>query len=179
MSSQFGAGVHPDIPTWLVHFTGRPRALNDPAPTWTAPTAEGRLANIGLTGGMYSKSVFGTQGPVLCFSECSAAALRTLFSTGVNWRGPWESWAVVFDRDRLIAAGARPVLLMDDDEFEATNYLPVPLADRRQRYVPGSIDFTAEREWRIGLWDPDRPDAWWTHWPIAPAAFGIIVGTSG
>ena len=175
----FGAGVHPDIPPYLVHFTGRPRADTDPPPAGISPTPEGRLAGIGLTGALIAKPVFGTTGPVVCFSECSPAAMSTLFSTGVTWRGRWDPWAVVFDRDRLIAAGARPVLLLDDGEWTATEAMPMPMRDRRQRYVPGKVDFTAEREWRLSMWAPDWDGRLWPLWWIAPAAVGIVVGVRG
>lgn len=173
----FGAGVHPDIPNFFVHFTGRPRADNDLLPPQLGVTPEMRLASIGLTGGMYAKPVYGTFGPVVCFSECSQSAIRTLFSTGVvTWRGPWAPWAIIFDRERLIAAGARPVWLMDETELAVTNDMPMPLPDRRQKYVPGRVDFTAEREWRLSLWSADWDGHAWPWWSIQGLVAGVIVG---
>lgn len=103
--------------------------------------------------------------------------MKTLFTTGVTHRGTWAPWALLFARDPLIAAGARPVLLMDDAEFAATDSMPMPLRDRRQRYVPGSVDFTAEREWRVSAWSPDWDGQTWQWWCIAGRASGLIVGS--
>jgi hypothetical protein len=71
------------------------------------------------------------------------------------------------------------VLLLNDEEWRATDTLPMPLTDPRQRYVPGRVDFTAEREWRISMWAPDLPDGLQPWWPIRPAVAGIIVGLPG
>lgn len=179
-ASTFGAGTHPDLPDTLVHLTGRPRSQQDDhPPAFAVGDAGDRLAGIAHVGAIYYTRVWGSRGPVVCMSEASPAALTTLFATGVTHRGPYAPWAVMINRVAAIAAGARPVWHMGDDALTATNSLPTYLADLRVRYVPGRVDWLAEREWRIC----------WGDMPIAPnnvgalrlanLATGVIVGVHG
>lgn len=175
-----GAGIHPDLPETLVHFTGRPRVrADDLPPHFGQGPPDDRLARIAHAGAIYAARVWGTRGPVVCMSEASPAALVTLFSTGVTYRGPYAPWAVILNRATAVTSGIGPVWYMGDDAMAATETLPAHLADRRVRYVPGRADWLAEREWRLC----------WGDTPIAPGsiaalglpglATGVIVGSSG
>lgn len=178
-SPTFGAGIHPDLPDTLIHFTGRPRVRTDPPPAFGQGGPDDRLASIAHAGAIYAAKAWGTRGPVVCMSEASPAALVTLFSTGVTYRGPYAPWAVMLNRAVAVTSGVGPVWYMGDDAIAATETLPDDLADRRVRYVPGRADWLAEREWRMC----------WGNTPIAPGnvaglglaglATGVIVGSQG
>jgi hypothetical protein len=178
--SNFGVGVHPDLPITLAHFTGRPRAANDRPPWWAPGTPEGRLAAILHGNAIRYNSAPGTPGYVVCLSEASAPALTTLFLTGVTWRGPYAPWALLLGRQALIDAGARPVWYMSDDELDATAHLPARMRDRRVRYEPGkNSDWLAEREWRLCWGDYPLSS---NHYPVHPLTgllTAVIVGTPG
>lgn len=173
----FGVGTHPDIPEALVHFTGRPRSDTDTPPDFAAGSAEDRLGLILQQGVLRGAQTWGTLGAVVCVSEPSAAALATMLSTGVTYRGAYAPWAVLIKRQALVDAGFRPVWHMSDDELAATNGQAGKFRDRRVRYVPGKVDWLAEREWRLcwGLKDaPQHPT-----FDLTGALAGVIVGESG
>ena len=197
-----GVGVHPDLPSTFVHFTGRPRGPGDDPPTFAderldghleeiaAATArigrtlagdsaasdigaEARLISILITGTLNGAPVFGTSQPVLCFSEPSQAARRIMLRDGVvDSRGPYAPWGLLFHRDRLIEHGARPALYLSTDEIAATNDLPTKLRNRRVRYEPGSADWLHEREWRLCFDTNEPPMLAITQELVA----GVIVG---
>jgi hypothetical protein len=82
-------------------------------------------------------------------------------------RSPYAPWGLIFDRARLIDAGARPVLYLSSDEMERTDDLPIRLRNRRVRYDPGHSDWLHEREWRICY----RP----VHSPYLELDRGLVV----
>lgn len=179
-SFTLGAGIHPDLPDTLVHFTGRPRVrADDLPPVFGQGGPDDRLAGIAHAGAIYATRVWSSRGLVVCLSEASPAALVRLFSTGVTYRGPYAPWAVMLNRATAVTSGIAPVWYMSDEALAATDTLPDHLADRRVRYVPGAADWLAEREWRMC----------WGNTPIAPGyaaalglaglATGVIVGTQG
>jgi hypothetical protein len=168
-----GVGTHPDLPTTFVHFTGRPRGPGDAPPDFAGATAEERMVQILIDGHLRATKVFGTNHPVLCFSEPSEAARRVMLRDGVvAVRGPYAPWGLVFDRSWLIDAGARPVLYLSSEEMNRTDDLPIPLRSRRVRYDPGQSDWLHEREWRICYRPRDNPRLKLTHGLVV----GVIVG---
>ena len=70
-----GVGTHPDLPTTFVHFTGRPRGRGDNPPEFAVGSPEKRMVRILIDGHLRASTPFGTDHPVLCFSEPSEAAL--------------------------------------------------------------------------------------------------------
>lgn len=179
-TSTFGAGIHPDLPDTLVHLTGRPRVRADDQPAGFAQGGpDDRLAGIAHAGAIAATRVWRARGPVVCLSEASSAALATLFSTGVTYRGPYSPWAVMLDRAAAVAAGARPVWHMGDDALAATESLPDYLADLRVRYVPGAADWLAEREWRLCWGDTPIAAGNIPGFTLAGHATGVIVGVRG
>ena len=90
-------------------------------------------------------------------------------------RGPYAPWGLVFDRARLIEAGARPVLYLSSDEMARTDDLPIRLRNRRVRYDPGHSDWLHEREWRICFGPRDIPQLELTNGLVV----GVIVGKRG
>lgn len=171
-----GVGTHPDLPTTFVHFTGRPRGMGDIPPDFADATPEQRMMRILLEGRLRATKVFGTRHPVLCFSEPSEAARRVMLRDGVvRERGPYSPWGLVFDRARLIAAGARPVLYLSSDEIKQTDDLPIRLRNRRVRYDPGRSDWLHEREWRICYRHIDTPELELAKGLVV----GVIVGERG
>jgi hypothetical protein len=147
-SSWSGAGVHPDLPTSFVHFTGRPRGTGDRPPDFAAVDAEQRLVQILQQGLLRAAPTFGTAGPILSVSESTESAIKVMLSNGVTARGPYAPWALLLDRDALIANGFRPVWPMSAAQLQATSQLPAADRDLRVKYEPGTVDWLAEREWR-------------------------------
>jgi hypothetical protein len=175
MPSMPGVGTHPDLPTTLVHFTGRPRAASDVPPDFADATAEERMVRILIEGELRATTVFGADRPVICFSEPSEAARRVMLRNGVTKRGPYAPWGLIFDRGELIAAGARPVLYLSSEEWADTDDLPHRLRNRRVRYDPGRADWLHEREWRLCFGRRDTPRLKLTPELVA----GVIVGQVG
>src|SRR5687768_4610465 len=105
----FGAGVHPDLPTSFVHFTGRPRGAGDTPPEFAPPDPEQRLVRILQEGFLRAAPAFRTSGPVLCVSESTDTAIKVMLDKGVTTRGPYAPWALMLDRRALITGGFRPV----------------------------------------------------------------------
>jgi hypothetical protein len=170
--------AHPDAPGGLLHFTGRTRRSDDQPPDFAIGTPQERLARILQSGWLRASRTYGTVGPVLCFSELSSAALSALLATGLNGRGPYPPWGLVFYRQTLAQMGAGPVWYMRDLEYEMTNSLPPQLADRRVRSNPGGMpDWMGEREWRL-CWGNLPYDQYGVQ--LAPGMlFATIVGTAG
>ncbi|MCF6506590.1 hypothetical protein E9549_04080 [Blastococcus sp. MG754426] len=178
-SSLFGAGVHPDLPTSFVHFTGRPRGAGDRPPPFAADGAEGRLLQILQQGLLRAASTWGTTGPVVCVSESTENAIKVMLSTGVTTRGPYEPWALLLDRDALIERGFRPVWHMSEQSLQVTNHLPALFRDLRVRYQPGEADWLAEREWRLCWGDTPLEDGRVPALKLTGLLTGVIVGRRG
>lgn len=170
-----GVGTHPDLPTTFVHFTGRPRSSGDAPPDFANGTPEERMVRILIEGQLRATKVFGASHPVLCFTEPSEIARRVMLRDGVTQRGPYAPWGLIFDRARLIAAEATPVLHMSAQEMRLTADLPVRSRNRRIRYEPGRSDWLHEREWRICFGPEDEPSLHLTP----DLLVGVIVGEQG
>lgn len=167
--------AHPDLPDTLVHFTGRPRGQNDEPPDFARGTAEERMVNILHGGVLRGAPDFWADAPVICFSEVTEAARRVMLRDGNSKRGAYEPWGLVLDRQRLIAAGARPVLYLSSEEMRQTRQLPTLLRNRRVRYDPGLSDWLHEREWRLCFEPGQTPEL-----AITPElVVGVIVGRQG
>ncbi|MEU0792870.1 hypothetical protein ABZ342_22580 [Amycolatopsis sp. NPDC005961] len=178
MTQHYGVGTHPDLPPYLVHFTGRPRG-GYPPPDGVPVAPEARLAYIMNLGYILGFPTFGSVGRVACASEVTSAGLTALFSTGVTNRGPYEPWAVVLGREKAIEIGFRPVWYMSDDEQRVTNYLPIAMRDRRVTYNPGQTDWLAEREWRYCWGDAQTPPGHVPAIGLIGLLIAVIVGRSG
>ncbi|MFF9221484.1 hypothetical protein [Streptomyces viridosporus] len=167
--------THPDLPDTLVHFTGRPRGPRDAPPDFARGTAEERMVSILHGGVLRGAPDFWADAPVLCFSEATAAARRVMLRDGVGGRGPYAPWGVVLDRQKLIQAGARPVLYLSKEEMDQTETLPRRLRNRRVRYDPGYSDWLHEREWWLCFKEGETPELPVTRDPVV----GVIVGRQG
>ncbi|MFJ9745729.1 hypothetical protein [Streptomyces chartreusis] len=153
--------TNPDLPGTLVHFTGRPRGPGE-LPEFPPTTPEQRLVSILHSGTLRGAHTFGTDAPVICFSEVTEEARRTMLRDGVG-RAPYEPWGLVLHRRRLIAAGARPVLYVSREErAEMQAALPRRTYNRCVAYEPAPTqgsrsDWLHEREWRICFEPEDEP----------------------
>ncbi|MEU5561233.1 hypothetical protein AB0H47_34800 [Streptomyces globisporus] len=180
--------IHPDLPETLVHFTGRPRGRRE-LREFPPRTPEQRLVSILHSGILRGAHTFGTDAPVICFSEATEEARRVMLRDGAGARGPYEPWGLVLDRQQLIAVGARPVLHLSAEEIGQTSQLPTRLRNRRVRYDPGSSDWLHEREWRICFETGDNPVLLLAPQPVFAAGgalsftphrvVGVIVGVPG
>jgi hypothetical protein len=189
---------NPDIPDWLVHFTGRPESFPPvfnlgTVEGWTARSrhadeqrvlAQQRLDGIFTIGGILARQGHGTVGPVVCFSELTFQAIQVQLATGfVGGRKPaYEPWGLVLHKGPLLAMGVRPVLYLSQEERDLLSSAPASLRDRMVRSVPGdpANDWTHEREWRLTFGDatPQNNIPWGV--PLAPATVrAVIVGVQG
>ncbi|MFI9297562.1 hypothetical protein [Streptomyces gardneri] len=170
--------THPDLPDTLVHFTGRPRGQSE-LREFPPRTPEQRLVSILHSGILRGAQTFGTDAPVICFSEVTEEARRTMLRDGVG-RGRYEPWGLVLHRQQLIAAGARPVLYVSREERnQMKEALPRRTYNRCVAYEPdptrGRSDWLHEREWRICFDEGDVPEL-----SIAlHLVSGVIVDTPG
>jgi hypothetical protein len=179
-SSHFGAGVHPDLPTSFVHFTGRPRGPKDEPPPFAPTDPEQRLVRILQEGYLRAAPTWGTRGPVLCVSESTSGAIAVMLGSGVTTRGPYAPWALLLDRHAVIERGFRPIWHMSPAQLAATDGLPTMDRDLRIRYEPGEADWLAEREWRRCY--GDAPDGGWSAprgLELTGLLTGVIVGRKG
>lgn len=175
MKTSPGVGIHPDLPDTLVHFTGRPRNPDDQPPAHARGSAEARLIGILREGVIRGNVPYKQNQAVVCLGEPSESARRVLFKSGIGPRGPYEPWALLLDREALIAAGARPVLYLSGKDMDATEAMPAKFRARRVRYDPGSADWLHEREWRLTFNSGETPDLTLTTGLVA----GVIVGELG
>ncbi|MEE1736166.1 hypothetical protein PUR49_06530 [Streptomyces sp. BE147] len=175
MMSSPGVGTHPDLPDTLIHFTGRPRDPKDQPPPHAMGTPEDRLVGILREGKVRGNTPYRGRHEVICLGEPSEAARRFLFREGIKPRGPYAPWAILLNREALIAAGARPVLYLSGEEMDATNDMPASFRARRVRYEPGRADWLHEREWRLCFQEGQTPDFQLT----ADVVAGVIVGEQG
>lgn len=175
--------ANPDIPPWLVHFTGRPPSFqNRPGvrPTITpSQQAEDRLNAILTTSVIRAAVPHGAQFPAVCMSELTIPAIEEQLRSGFTSRGPYQPWAVVLSKTGPMMVGhARPVMYLSYDEMVGTNGLPPQLRDRRVQSVPGerNNDWTHEREWRM-CWGVNAEGAGILL--IPGVVWFVIVGRSG
>ncbi|MCZ7461019.1 hypothetical protein [Streptomyces sp. WMMC940] len=184
--------THPDLPDTLVHFTGRPRGRGE-LPDFPPSSPEQRLVSILHSGTLRGAQPFGIDAPVICFSEVTEEARRTMLRDGTG-RGPYAPWGLVLDRRRLIAAGARPVLYVSREErAEMQATLPRRTYNRCVAYEPAPTqgsrsDWLHERERRICFEPEDEPVLSFApqfvfeagRVSVAPhPVVGVIVGTLG
>ncbi|MFE7933881.1 hypothetical protein ACFU6S_35230 [Streptomyces sp. NPDC057456] len=175
--------THPDLPDTLVHFTGRPRSETEAVPEFAQGSAEERLISILHSGVLRGNPTFKTDAPVICFSEVTEEARRVMLRQGVR-RGPYPPWGLVLHRERLIAAGARPVLYVSRAERDRMmQELPRRTYNRCVAYEPnpgsGWSDWLFEREWRL-CFDPDAdPDQASELAITRDLVAGVIVGRKG
>ncbi|MFD0020613.1 hypothetical protein [Streptomyces sp. NPDC058382] len=112
---------------------------------------------------------------VICLGEPSETARRFLCREGIAPRGPYVPWAILLNREALIAADARPVPYLSGEEMDATNDLSATFRARRVRYERGRADWLHEREWRLCFQEGRTPDFQLTAAVVA----GVIVGEQG
>lgn len=170
---------NPDTPAELVHFTGRTRGEATPLPAGVPSEPLDRLESIIATGRIrgfrVGRGKYQTIGSVVCFSELSTEAVDQQMIRGFTYRGPYDPYGLIIRKHYAIAAGARQVwYVADDDEWDSTSCLPEALLDRRVLSLPGSgTDWTHEREWRMQIASLATEPAW--DLPIGAVA-GIITG---
>lgn len=89
---------NPDTPPELVHFTGRTRGPEQSVPFGLPGAASSRLEAIVTTGMLRGFRAPSTVGPVVCFSELSAAAVEHQLIGGFTLRGPYEPCGVMIKK---------------------------------------------------------------------------------
>jgi hypothetical protein len=163
---------HPDLSNHLIHFVGRTGKANDRVPEdITELTAPGRLANILEEEAIRAFPVFfGGDDPVVCFTECTPAGVRTLIR-----ERRYSPWGVAFTKDLIFKRGGGPAFYVRGDEWKhVENGFPPELRARCTKLWPGAdfepgletifadarlgtpSEWTHEREWRV-FGDGDQP----------------------
>lgn len=126
---------------------------------------------------------FGANVPVVCFTECTTAGIKTLM---VDHR--YTPCGVAFSKDFVFRRSGGPALYVRGDEWEFVDELPAQLRARVTRLWPGATgddgaslpwhlarasEWLHEREWRAaGTGDPPQLSFEWTDiaFVIAPDA---------
>lgn len=158
-------------------MTGRVgRRSTDLAPAAVALTPVQRLASILWSLQIAPTPPFGSDWPVVCFTQTTRRALSHLT------RGPprrYDGTGLAFHVQPVFDAGGGPALYLRGDEIDDWQYSspPAPMKARAVRYWPGSVPTTAnevlglthvesqwlhEREWRIPRPATAPPGWWWT-----------------
>lgn len=173
---------HPDISDFVVHFSGRsgrggprvPKRIRD-MEDWQ------RLGQILLDQRIFAFPPFGTDEPVVCFTECTKSGIKTLMSDH-----SYTPCGVAFAKDVVFQRGGGPALYVRGDEWEHVDALPAHLKARAirlwsgatcldgaaiPRYLEGPSEWLHEREWRVaGSGDPPSFSFEWSDvaFVIAP-----------
>ncbi|WP_157557821.1 hypothetical protein [Intrasporangium oryzae] len=175
----------PDLPDVLLHMTGRLGRRNADLP-WVGMSSVDRLASILWSRMVAATLPFGSEWPVVCFTQTTRRALSHLTLAA----GRYDGTGLAFTTESVFAAGGGPAIYIRGDEFVAWQYssLPTHMKARGVRYWPGSVPTTAddvlgmtthgesqwlhEREWRIPR-PTDAPPEWW--WAFAPTDVNFLL----
>ena len=148
--------VRRDVGDLLFHFT-----RGDP-PSWKeihghrfnmSITASQRLDKILREGALKGSSKWTYGIDTVCFTEAPIQEFNSLFAlasiaTEDGHRPRYEPYGVAVSKKWLFEQGGRPVIY---DHPSASKHYPRELLHRFCPYDPdGGIDYTWEREWRIG-----------------------------
>jgi len=168
----------PDLPDVLLHMTGR-HGTRAPGPPSIVTERDSiwRLANILWWQRVWAAPAFGSDWPVICFTQTTRRALAHLTTQA---RPRYDGIGLAFRSQAVFDAGGGPALYVRGDEFYdwQSSSLPEPMKARAVRFWPGSTeestdDFFSltngapsqwlhEREWRIPRPTADPPSWGWT-----------------
>lgn len=157
---------HPDISDLVVHFSGRSGTAGPGVPERIRAMKDWeRLGQILVDQRIFAFPPFGSSEPVVCFTECTTAGIKTLMADH-----RYTPCGLAVAKDVVFHRGGGPALYVRGDEWEHVDALPVQLRARATRLWPGatSADGTSlpwhldrpsewlhEREWRVaGSGDP-------------------------
>jgi len=151
---------HPDISDHVVHFTGRSGADGPGVPDEIANLKDWeRLAQILVDERILAFPPFGSDDPVVCFTECTRAGIQTLMA-----ESRYSPCGIAFTKDFLFRKGGGPALYIRGDEWGSVAGMPAELRARAVRLWPGATsthglplpwyvtrpsEWLHEREWRI------------------------------
>ncbi|MDN5795457.1 MAG: hypothetical protein L0H79_06855 [Intrasporangium sp.] len=171
----------PDLPDVLLHMTGRNgRRAPGALPFVQEYDSVTRLANILWWRQVFAAPAFGSDWPVICFTQTTRRALAHL-TTQAHPR--YDGIGLAFRVQAVFDAGGGPALYVRGNEFDhwQGSSLPEPMKARAVRYWPGSTqestdDFFSlanpvqsqwlhEREWRIPRPTADPPTWRWDFVP--------------
>ena len=130
----------PDVADHLVHFTGRLglRLGNYVGTEILYATPEQKLLRILVEGGIQAFETFGSEAPVVCFTESTKSAVTKLIE-----ERRYVPCGVAFTKQFVFDRHGGPALYVRGDEWPHASELPQPLRSRIVRFWPG-----AERERR-------------------------------
>jgi hypothetical protein len=173
---------HPDISDHVVHFSGRSGTAGPGVPNAIVAMKDWeRLGQILVDQQIRAFPPFGTSEPVVCFTECTTAGIKTLMADR-----RYTPCGVAFSKDFVFRKGGGPALYVRGDEWEHVDELPAQLRARVTRRWPGATgaagaplpwylerqsEWLHEREWRASrVGDPPRLSFEWSDiaFVIAP-----------
>jgi len=162
---------HPDLSDHVIHFVERNGKTNDLVPDEiTSLPAGERLAAIFESREIRAFPVFfGGNTPVVCFTECTRAGVRTLLR-----EQRYAPWGIAFTKDFIFHRGGGPAFYVRGDEWKYVEAgFPPEIRARCTKLWPGAdfepglesifadgrltkpSEWTHEREWRLfGEGDP-------------------------
>jgi len=157
---------HPDLSNYVIHFVDRMGRPNDRVPPEIAAmNGPARLAQIFDAGEIRAFPVFFSgEDPVVCFTECTPAGVRTLIR-----ERRYTPWGIAFSKDVIFGAGGGPAFCVRGDEWHLVEdaSFPPALRARCTKLWPGAdlgegltsiladqrlktpSEWTHEREWRV------------------------------
>jgi hypothetical protein len=148
-AAPFRFPVHPGQSDTLVHFCGRGRPSASPAVEHLNP--KDRLDSILRTGALWPFPPYGSNWPVVCFSESDSGGVEALLRFAA-----WEPWGIVVRRDWVWRGGGGPVWYIRDDLGQATAGLDERTRSWLVKTSPQDNDWLHEREWRLPVDARDR-----------------------
>lgn len=163
---------NPDLSPFVIHFVSRgyPPNSNLPEDIQGMSPRERLFNGILKPRTIRAFSVFyGSDHPVVCFTECTPAGVQTLIR-----EGRYGPWGVAFTKDCVFQKGGGPAFYIRGDEWSDVEAaaLPARIRARCTKFWPGAdletaneilgddrltkaAEWTHEREWRVlGTDDP-------------------------
>lgn len=117
---------HPDISDFVVHFSGRSSTAGPGVPSGILTMKDWeRLGQILVDQWIKAFPPFGTSEPVVCFTVCTTAGIKTLMSDR-----RYTPCGVAFSKDFVFRRGGGPALYVRGDEWDHVDSLPAQLRAR-------------------------------------------------
>jgi hypothetical protein len=149
----------PDLADQVIHFTGRQGGRINVDDDILNLSDEERLSRIVTSGTIRAFATWAAPLPVVCFTESTPAALRTLIADG-----RYTPFGVAFNKQAVFDQRGGPALYVRGDEWHHLHALPNELRSRAVRFWPGAepdagealpdhltnpSEWLHEREWRV------------------------------
>jgi hypothetical protein len=151
----------PDVADHVIHFTGRNGPQMAVDEKIKGKSAAQRLTDILIGRRIRAFGTFGSDSPVVCFTESVRASVSRLIA-----EQRYTAWGIGFDKEFVFGQTGGPAFYVRGDEWPELAELPQPLRCRAVRFWPGAdpepgvehflpnhlastSEWLHEREWRV------------------------------